>query len=678
MLRAAADRRMFEPVVALSIFRYTLTNVMQNKVSVVQRLFQPRLRACIGVVLVTVFSFQSTLPAQAAGELTDVDTSSSEMRPLIERYAADRGNLLRYYNIAGAPDRRERLQRFYSDARAALAEKNFDAMSQDGKVDYVLFRNSLDHELQRLVLEGKEEAENAAYLPFSGVIIGLEEARRKMGPVDGKNVAEALGELNKQIDAARRTVDAKVRADNSAEGVRMRRIVGNRVATEAGALRNTLRTWFTFYNSYDPMFTWWAEEGYRTVDASLQAYAAFLRERVAGLRAAGAGMVGDGAVAAAVPAVGQGGGGRGSGGGRGGNGGGGAAATASARAGSTDDIVGDPIGRDGLMVELANEMIPYTPEQLIAIANKEYAWCENEMKRASREMGLGDDWKKAVEKIKTMYVEPGKQPELIRDLAHEAEKFLDDHDLVTVPSVAHETWRMEMMTPERQLVNPFFTGGEVISVSYPVNSMTYEQKMMTMRGNNIPMSRATVFHELIPGHHLQGYYASRYKAYRSLVGGTPFVTEGWSLYWELMMWDLKFQKTPEDRVGALVWHMHRCARIIFSLSFHLGKMTPDEAVNFLVDKVGFERDNAAGEVRRSFGGGYSPLYQAAYLLGGMQLKSLHDTMVGTGPGKMTNRQFNDAVLKENRIPVELIRASLTKQRLTRDYASTWKFQGAVE
>ena len=101
-------------------------------------------------------------------------------------------------------------------------------------------------------------------------------------------------------------------------------------------------------------------------------------------------------------------------------------------------------------------------------------------------------------------------------------------------------------------------------------------------------------------------------------------------------------------------------------------------VNFLVDKVGFERDNAAGEVRRSFGGGYSPLYQAAYLLGGMQLKSLHDSMVGTGSGKMTNRQFNDAVLKENRIPVELIRASLTKQKLTRDYTSTWKFQGEIQ
>jgi len=645
---------------------------MQNEYSV----FERQVCACLAIALTVMFSVQAVIPARAAGELSDLDTSNSEMRPLIERFAADRGNLQRYYNIGAAPERRARLRRFYADAKAALAEKNFDAMSQDGKVDYVLFRNSIDHELRRLDLDEKEEAENSAYLPFSPAIIALEEARRKMGPVDGKKIAESLADLNRQIDAARRGVDTKLRTDNGPEAVRMRRIIGNRVATEAASLRNTLRTWFTFYDVYDPMFTWWAEEGYRTVDTSLQSYATFLRERVAGLRTPG-----DAAMAAAPPA--GGGGGRGAPGGRGGNagpGGGGAyaAAIAAARPGSTDDIVGDPIGREGLMVELANEMIPYTPEQLIAIANKEYAWCENEMKKASREMGLGDDWKKAVGKIKTMYVEPGKQPELIRDLAHEAEKFLDDHDLVTVPPVAHETWRMEMMTPDRQLVNPFFTGGEVISVSYPVASMTYEQKMMTMRGNNIPMSRATVFHELIPGHHLQGYYASRYKAYRSLVGGTPFVTEGWSLYWELLMWDLKFQKTPEDRVGALVWHMHRCARIIFSLSFHLGKMTPEEAVNFLVDKVGFERDNAAGEVRRSFGGGYSPLYQAAYLLGGMQLKSLHDSMVGTGPEKMTNRQFNDAVLKENRIPVELIRASLTKQKLTRDYMTTWKFQGDVQ
>ena len=60
-------------------------------------------------------------------------------------------------------------------------------------------------------------------------------------------------------------------------------------------------------------------------------------------------------------------------------------------------------------------MIPYTREELLVLADREYAWCEAEMKRASREMGDGDDWHQALEQVKSDYVPPGKQPELIRD-----------------------------------------------------------------------------------------------------------------------------------------------------------------------------------------------------------------------------------------------------------------------
>ena len=133
---------------------------------------------------------------------------------------------------------------------------------------------------------------------------------------------------------------------------------------------------------------------------------------------------------------------------------------------------------------------------------------------------------------------------MIRDLALEAIKFVEDNNLVTVPELAKESWRMEMMTPERQLVSPFFLGGEVIQVSFPTNTMAHEQKMMSMRGNNIHFSRATVHHELIPGHHLQGFMAARNKPYRAIFG-TPFWTEGNALYWELLLWDLDFAKTPE-------------------------------------------------------------------------------------------------------------------------------------
>lgn len=293
------------------------------------------------------------------------------------------------------------------------------------------------------------------------------------------------------------------------------------------------------------------------------------------------------------------------------------------------------------------------------------------MKKASRELGFGDDWKKALEAVKNKYVEPGTQTTLVKQLADEAIAFVEQRDLVTVPPLAKDLWRMEMMSPERQKVNPFFLGGEIIQVSYPTDTMAHEDKLMSMRGNNPHFSRATVHHELIPGHHLQGFMTARYNPHRDVLSDTPFWGEGWALYWEMVLWDAGFPKTPEDRVGFLFWRMHRTARIIFSLSFHLGKMTPQECIDLLVDKVGHERFTAEGEVRRSFNGSYSPLYQVAYMIGGLQFRALSREMVG--PGKMAARQFHDTILRSGQIPVEMVRALMQKRPLTRDYKASWKF-----
>src|SRR5207245_1727523 len=528
--------------------------------------------AVCALILIAVFAVQSagqksstgsaanTQPDRANAKLTADDSSPSEMRPIIEYYVVDRGSLQRSYPVASSPARRERFRKFYSDALERIQKLDFDSMSQEGKVDYILFRNQLERELRQLDIEAKQLNEIQPLIPFAQAIVDLEEARRRMEPIDSAKAALTLTDLRKQIDDMRRLVEAGLRPDRGGENtdaIRVKKTVAFRAVGALNNLRNNLRNWYTFYNGYDPLFTWWNEEPYKTLDQTLTAYSAFLSERVVGLRreAPQAGTAGT-----AGPNRGPGGGAQGFGQGQGGQ-----RATATARPGDTSDIVGDPIGREALLSELQSEMIPYTPEKLIAIANKEMAWCENEMKKASRDLGYGDDWKKALEHVKNLYVEPGKQPQLIRDLALEAIKFVDDHDLVTVPQLARDTWRMEMMTPERQLVSPFFLGGEIIQVSFPTNTMSHEQKMMSMRGNNIHFARATVLHELIPGHHLQGFMTARYRPYRSLFS-TPFWTEGGALYWELLFWDLKFPKTPENRIGMLFWRMHRCARIIFSLS----------------------------------------------------------------------------------------------------------------
>ena len=89
-------------------------------------------------------------------------------------------------------------------------------------------------------------------------------------------------------------------------------------------------------------------------------------------------------------------------------------------------------------------------------------------------------------------------------------------------------------------------------------------------------------------------------------------------------------------------------------------------MELLVNRVGHERENATAEVRRSFSGVYGPLYQCAYMLGALQLRGLRNELVDSG--KMTNRQFHDAVLQENAIPIELVRASLTWVVLLSFYA----------
>ena len=141
------------------------------------------------------------------------------------------------------------------------------------------------------------------------------------------------------------------------------------------------------------------------------------------------------------------------------------------------------------------------------------------------------------------------------------------------------------------------------------------------------------------------------------------------------LWNEGFPQSPEDRIGMLFWRMHRCARIIFSLNYHMGKWSPQQCIDFLVDRVGHERANAEGEVRRSLVGGYSPLYQVGYMLGGLQFMALKNEM--TSENKMSLKQFHDAVLQQNSMPVEMLRNILTNQPLKEAYKTSWRFYDTI-
>ena len=553
-------------------------------------------------------------PFLAFGQTIEPSESPSRLRGVIERYEQDYGAYNRFYSAFTSANRAAKMKSLYGEYLGELGRHNFDSLSHDEQVDYILFRNYLEHEQKELARYEEQLAEMAALLPFAKTISDLEDSRRRLESIGAAKTAALLDELAKAIAATSKSVDA---------GTKPKRTVAARASRTVIGLRTTLRNWYNFHAGYDPTFTWWNEQPYKKVDEALDSYNKYILDKLVGIR--------------------------------------------------PDDkttIIGDPIGREALIEELRFEMIPYTPEELVEIANKEFEWCIAEFKKASREMGFGDDYMKAIESVKQMFVDPGKQPAMIRDQAREAIEYVKKNDLLTVPKAAEESWRMEMMSPERQLVAPFFLGGETILVAYPTNTMTHEQKMMSLRGNNPHFARAVTHHELIPGHHMQQFMNRRYRTYRSPFR-TPFWSEGWALYWEFILWDRGFVKTREDKIGALFWRSHRAARIIFSLNFHLGNWTPEQCVDLLVNKVGHERENALAEVRRSFSGDYGPLYQMAYMMGGLQFYTLHRDLVGGK--KMSDKQFHDAILKEGSIPVEMVRAILTKQKLSKDYTTSWRY-----
>ena len=533
----------------------------------------------------------------------------------IQRVKEDLHDLQRFYNIALSPTRKSRLKRYYNQQLVSLQTTNFTSYDQGGRVDYLLIQNYLRRNLRQVDLDDEKDRKMGLVLPFASVIIKLCEDRQMMKVVDGKVSAEEIFSVRMSVlDLSKKIRNGEVEMDKN---------IAFRAANTVGELRVLLAEWFAFFKRYDPIFSWWVSGPYERLEGPLNELGGLIKEKLVGIKP-----------------------------------------------GDEYAIVGEPIGREGLLADLEAEMIPYSPEEVVEIGELEYVWCEKEMKKASSELGY-DDWRDALEYVKNLYVPPGEQTQLVKLLSDEATEYVKKHDLITVPPICEETWRMFMMSPARQRINPFFLGGDSIIVSYPDDTMDHDEKLMSMRGNNIHFSRATVFHEMIPGHHLQFHSIARYKPYR-IIFDTPFWMEGWAFYWEMILWDdNNFPKTPENRIGMLFWRMHRCARIIFSIKFHLRQMTPQECIDLLVQKVGHERATAEGEVRRSFNGDYTPLYQAGYMLGALQIYSLRKEVLESG--WMTEKEFHDRVMQENNIPIEMLRASILEQKVTPDFKTSWRF-----
>jgi uncharacterized protein (DUF885 family) len=132
----------------------------------------------------------------------------------------------------------------------------------------------------------------------------------------------------------------------------------------------------------------------------------------------------------------------------------------------------------------------------------------------------------------------------------------------------------------------------------------------------------TVYHEGVPGHHLQVaqavYNRAELNTWRRLASWTSGHGEGWALYAERLMADLGFLNDPGDRLGMLDGQRMRAARVVLDLGVHLGKPRLDGtgkwdfeyALDFMGKNVNMSPEFVHFEVLRYFGWpGQAPSYK---------------------------------------------------------------------
>ena len=570
-------------------------------------------RFCFLFILIFLIQIISTAQKNNASKIIE----ENALPFYINEYAKDFSDLQKVYIFPLSDEYFKRISDFQQDWLKKLHQIKFENLSVSDQVDYTLLKRNILEDVYALEQNKKNYSTIAYAIPFAEDIIKIQKARRRGNTPDAAALAATVSAITQSIPEIKNTVFEKKLATKVQQQTLVKAI---------NDLRKGLKNVHDFYNGYNPLYSWWMKSTYPKADAALENYSSWVAKS--------------------------------------------ALVLTPDKPMDNTGIIGNPIGRNEIIRQLQYQMIPYTPEELISIAEKEYAWCEAEMIKVSKQMGFGTEWKKALEKVKANHLKPGEQPAMINRLQEEAIYFIDSLHLVTIPTLARELWRMDMLSVGQMEFASYFLGGPQILIAYAHDDQDHETKEMIMRSGNYGFAHAEVFHELIPGHNLQHYMFSRYKPYRQ-VFNAPFSMEGWPLYWEMKLWNKGFDKTVDEKAGALFWRMTRCARIVFSLNYHLGNWTPQQCINLLIEKAGLEKFSAEAEVRRSFTGGYGPLYQLAYMIGALQLNGLYEEAVTSG--KMSEKDFNDAYLREGPIPIEMLRAIILNKKIDKNFSTRWRF-----
>jgi uncharacterized protein (DUF885 family) len=175
---------------------------------------------------------------------------------------------------------------------------------------------------------------------------------------------------------------------------------------------------------------------------------------------------------------------------------------------------------------------------------------------------------------------------------------------------------------------------------------------------NITSGMESLFlHEAIPGHHFQGSLQMENDSlpeFRKYIWITAY-GEGYALYCESLGKQLGLYTDPYQYMGALGDEMHRALRLVVDVSLHYGKMTREEAIQYLLDNEAIPEQMAIAEVERYMA---IPGQALAYKTGSMKIMELRAKYEKALGDKFNIAEFHDELLKDGCLPLNVLERKL--------------------
>jgi len=313
------------------------------------------------------------------------------------------------------------------------------------------------------------------------------------------------------------------------------------------------------------------------------------------------------------------------------------------------------------------ELLPFGTRELRERGSEQHDLLSAEANRIATQIDGSGDWVKTCDRLNKIHAPtPDAMREEYAEWTERARSFLRDTGLVTLPK--GEECTVEPSPPFQRPVlavasyqrPPAFrdTLHGHFFVPYPPDGTPEAEVQKRLEGNCSAGIPTTAVHEAYPGHHWHLVMAKSNPSHARRIFGTPYFSEGWALYAERVMREQGFFSDPKHLLYQYEATIFRAARIVVDTGLHMGEMTFDEAVKFMVAMGNLTEPNARAEVGRYCSW---PTQASSYLTGMLEIVDIRTRWLAKRgqTDRPALRAFHDGITSAGMLPTSLAEKAIT-------------------